>query len=148
MHHCATPSAGSPHRGVSLMELLIVVAVMGILASIALPNYTGYIKTQRIRAAQADLMALVLAMENAHAMASPNAYPATTTTTDGTMQLLTSWKPAQAADFTYTISESSSNAYVLLAAGTSDLLKGCQLSINQKNAKSIDVACGKGAAWL
>ncbi|WP_395668747.1 type IV pilin protein [Rhodoferax sp.] len=148
IQHCATPRPGPWGRGVSLMELLIVVALVGILASIALPSYTGYIKTQRLRAAQADLVALVLAMENAHAMATPNAYPAATTTTAQTMQLLASWKPAQAADFVYTIAESTSNTYVLRAVGESALLQGCALSIDEKNTKVIDTRCGKGSAWL
>ncbi|GAA0857990.1 type IV pilin protein [Aliiglaciecola litoralis] len=50
-------------KGFTLIELMIVIAIIGIVTSIAYPSYQGFLKSSNRSAAQADLMALAAAME-------------------------------------------------------------------------------------
>lgn len=57
-------TTGITHKkGFTLIELMIVIAIVGIITSIAYPSYQGFLKNSNRSAAQSDLMALAAAME-------------------------------------------------------------------------------------
>jgi general secretion pathway protein G len=49
--------------GVTLLELIIAVAIVGILASLAVPTYTGYIEKARVQSVIADIKRISLLIE-------------------------------------------------------------------------------------
>ena len=129
--------AGSKQRGFTLVELMIVVVVIAILASIALPSYQDYVKKSRARAATADLVALAAAVEN-HFQRNLN-YPA---------ELLdvTTWKAAHTDFFNYSYS-GDSNSYTLTASGKG-VMDGCDLALQHDNTRTVSSASDCGiSSW-
>jgi len=131
--------------GFTLIELMIVVAIISILAAIAVPSYASYLTKQRMRAAQADLVVLAANVENVFQRTL--AYPATTTTTAGTKTALASWQPSDDKLFDFLISASSSEAFTVQAVGKGTL-SGCTISLNQANARTTSGCPQGGGAWL
>jgi len=69
--HC-NGSSMRKNRGVTLLELMIVVLIIGVLAAIAFPNYTDYV--QRTNRTDAQTMLLETAQELERCMSAYGAY--------------------------------------------------------------------------
>ena len=120
------------------MELLIVIVIVGILASIALPSYQGYIKKSRAKTAAADLVSLAAVVEGRFQRSL--AYPAANITgTAALRSAFSQWSPAQAEHFSHAFV--SGTPYRLTAKGTGPM-QGCTLSLDAENQRTATSECG------
>ena len=108
----------STNRGVTLIELLVTVAVLGIIAGMALPAYRGYITTTRNTEGFNDLASIQLAqeeffLENNRYFPEPDGV---VSSSDGTLD--TYWTAAKDNDrnFDYAVS-ASAGGYTATATG-------------------------------
>lgn len=51
------------HKGFTLIELMVVIAILAIISAIAIPAYTGYVKTAKLTEAYNNIASLRLAEE-------------------------------------------------------------------------------------
>lgn len=75
----ATGTATGTPTGFTLVELMIAVAILGILASIAYPNYAEYVARGRRADGKAALLTAMQALERRYAQASSYVDPADNT---------------------------------------------------------------------
>ncbi|WP_367186578.1 type IV pilin protein [Rhodoferax sp.] len=114
-----------PH-GFTLIELMIVVAIIGILAAIAVPSYQNYVKQARRTDAQAYMLDLAL-KEEKHRV-NNTSYADHTNTALGVANTSYYTFTIVAADNTYTITAT--------ATGTQVNDTGCTpLTLNQSGVK-------------
>jgi type IV pilus assembly protein PilE len=128
--------------GFTLIELMIAVAVVGILAAIAYPSYQNQVRKGRMSQAQADLLEVAQFMERCFASnntyqncASPiNASPRTGTAYYG-IRLVT---PAR-TQFTVTATPNSNGGQDEQVCGT--------LTINQQGVRTFSGSATAAQCW-
>ena len=146
------PRIGKHHAGgLTLIQTMIVVAIVGILAAIALPHYQNYILKNRAQSATADLTALRALLENRRQTTGSYPVYSTSTLIDASLPARTetvardfdSWTPSQGKWFTYFII-STPSTYTVSATGMGNM--NCTLSVDHKNTRTASgSACGFNA---
>jgi len=117
--------------GFTLVELMVVLAITAILATIALPSYQNYIERSRAQVAGADLVALSVGLENR--FQRQLSYEGATTKNVNWYQVST--------DYTITMSLTAST-YTLKASGSS-----CTLTLSYIGERTLTGKCGGLNSW-
>lgn len=124
-------------KGFTLIEVMIVVAIIGILASIAIPAYDGYIESGMASEATATLANLRIQMEQCYQ--DDRDYT----------NCAANCAPASSQNFNFACSSTPDiDSYTITATGTGDM-SNFSFSIDQDNVKnsSFDGTTGSGC-WL
>ncbi|MFM9835111.1 MAG: type IV pilin protein [Methylophilaceae bacterium] len=125
--------------GFTLVEIMIVVAIIGILASIALPAYTNYVKKGKAAEATSTLADLRVKMEQCYQ--DNRDYTA----------CAAFCAPASAKYFTYACNPASTaTTYTIVATGVAAQNMGnFSFTVNEQNAKTSNYDGVAGAnCWL
>ena len=132
-------------RGFTLLELLIVVAIIAILSAIAFPAYINYVDRTKVKVAQADLLTLSAVVENQRQRTL--VYPSSS----GVEQFSSSWRPSSKSSefsFSYMPSAKEEAGYTLEATWSGGKrLKGCVIQLDDTNRRSQNSACQGSTEW-
>jgi type IV pilus assembly protein PilE len=147
--HPATMASRKIQRGVTLVELMIVVIIVGILAAIAYPSYIKYVTKSNRSAAESFL--LTVANKQEQYMLDARNY----VNDPGALSTLNLTTPSEVSSH-YTISVSADNSttppsYTITATPTGSQLTRdtdcANLTLNQAGAKGISGTSSVTNCW-
>jgi type IV pilus assembly protein PilE len=123
-------------QGFSLIEVMVVVAIIGLLASIAVPGYQDYVRSGNAAEAPANLANCRVQAEQFYQ--------------DNFTYVGFVCNPTDARFFDYTIENQSATTYTLIATGRAAQNMGnFSFTVNQDNAKTSTYDGTTGATcWL
>lgn len=128
------------NSGFTLIEVMITVAIIGILAAIALPNYSDYVRRGQITEATGNLASHRVQMEQFYQ--DNRSYALPNSTTCGAPS------PPNTATFSYTatpcVTAAAGQTYISTATGVAgSLVAGFSYTINEGNIRTS----ATGAIW-
>lgn len=146
LQSCGTPghrTSRDRQRGVTLIELMVVVTIVAILAAIALPNYSKYVLRSRRASAHDTLMAVATAQERYYT--NHNAYA--TDLGSGGLGFDTASLTSEGGYYLVSLQAGDANSFTLKAApqGTQvkDACKNLTLTNTGTKGQSGDDSNGK-----
>ena len=130
--------------GFTLIELMVTVAIIAILAAIALPNYTDYVRRGKLQEATSNLLAMRTKMEqyfqDNRSYTTPGA-PVLAPCTAGSSVPIPALKY-----FSITCPVLTATTYTIRADGTDPTLVGITYTINEGNVRATQVTAGSPMA--
>jgi Tfp pilus assembly protein PilE len=111
--------------------------MVAILAAIALPSYSSYIKKSRAKGAASDLVALSLVMENLFqkTLVYPDYTDQIIPASDRTgLTNFAAWFASQSSYFVYSVT-STSSGYTLKASPKSTTVVNCTVTLTSSNTR-------------
>lgn len=124
-------------KGFTLIELMIVVVVLAILASIAMPAYSDYVRRSKLVEATSALATMRVKAEQ---------YFADNRTYEGAEANCANWA-GDVRYFSYSCGAPTNSAYTFTATGIDTDVRGFTYTVNQSNARTTTIGAPAPSAW-